>query len=61
MICNDKNQTIKDLKVGYKIFAYISPASTISLPLQSYAFFMFTNVEKEEYVPMYVHLREITK
>lgn len=58
---SDKIQSVKDLNIGDTIFAYISPASTRSFPPQSYAFVIFNHVEKEEDVPMYVHLREITE
>jgi hypothetical protein len=51
--------TLKDLKAGDLVYAYYSPAMTRSLPPQSFATVIVTEVEKDKTRPAYFTVKEI--
>lgn len=51
--------TLKDLKAGDLVYAYYSPAMTRSLPPQSFATVIITEVEKDKTRPAYFTVKEI--
>lgn len=51
--------TLKDLKEGDLVYAYYSPAMTRSLPPQSFATVIITEVEKDKTRPAYFTVKEI--